>query len=709
MARKSFGKFWPFQVFRNSWQTIHWVGFLVVLLLTIAWACQIFLGGDSGSADERKAKNLIEKLAAKIAKTDPEAADRIRESARSRPGKLEGMAVALVYQQNVGKEKGIVDLASQLKDKSPLVELLDLAMDKDEFPDGKSRDEFLEAQGAVLAWGADPDLLADRTQAQLLARGHVQRIKRAQKSPDWPKLKSDALSIWILDGIKNEKLRSYYLENREWLGPVLAEFRLPNSKGELASLGSVDFEELIDISQKYHPLTREAVTGTRNSEFGVGAEGAGSIGLDMFKDHGEVIKKCADNGVPVLETVAVLYANPGWGEYKSPVEKATKLIEIQRNRKAVWGMAMQRPQILELDEKAPQYADKIIAKFGQDDIASLIVNVCQGYEESAAQAVDKYGDMAIFGLRKYYRMSQFREAMKKQNGFRAPAYMMLKGDSGLNRVGNPPDVDKEFTPQGDPAGGWGWKDVPILGGPINIVQNWANGATNEWSDLGWAALDVADGAILVATFGGSTVLTAEKQAAKAAGKKIAIELAETAAKSAIKGSRVVAKETIEKSASVGFKASLLARLGQVGEYSVIIAKKLAPISSVIYRGSKYVIGGTTKVINAAFEGAKGAYSSLTPNAKKAIRCAFLVVSLSYTMTERTLPALKKMAIDGISGVADLFYNPIEDFVTGINAGVRDLNNQAGQAIKGVINWVILLLMVVVTFQLFPGRIAYKPA
>lgn len=713
MARNMFGISKNHRALQGPWQTIRWAGFLFAFAATIAWAIHIYRDqGGNGSAEDRHVRQIIDKVTGRIAKTDPEVAEKIRAYSMSRQGSQESLAVALLFQEKVGKDKGVADLANQLGQESPLVKLLDLAMDKSDFPDEESRNAFLLAHGAILAVGGDKEILTDRAQAQSAVRQHMQRIERARKSPDWPKLKDDAVSVWILDGVKNQELRSYYLDNREWLGEVLAEFRSKDSKGEPGSPGPGDWEELIAVARKYHPLSREAVTGNRSGEIGIEGERdrGGSEGLAMFLDHGEVIKGCAEKGLPVLETVAILFANPGWKENKSADQKIQGLVEIHRNRKAVWAMAMAAPQILELDEKAPQYSDKLMGKFGHDDIASLILNVCQGYEEPAAHAVEKYGDIAICALNKYNHMDQFRAGMMKVGGFRAPAYMMIKGENGLNLVGNPANVDKEFSPAGDPVGGWGWKDVPILGGPVNVARNWANGATNEWSELGWAALDVADGAFLVATLGGSAVLTAEKEAAKVAAKavakRIALEGAERAAKTAAKGARDAAKQAFGKVPVMGFKGAMLARLARTGEYTASVAEKLAHLSRITYSGSKFVIGGMTKVINSAFRKAKGAYLDLTPTAKRAINGALLVVSLSYSISERTIPAIKEMIKDGYGAVADFLYRPIQEFVEGIESAIKAVASRMGLPIRSLLNLLVLAGLAFATYRLFPGRAAF---
>lgn len=700
------GNMWG--LFFSSTKWLRWIPFIVVFIITGILGIRLWLGQPGlGSSEERQVRQVIEKVIGRIAKTDPEAAERIRAAAKSRPASQEGLALALLFQEKIGKKGGVEELAPQLEQGSPLVEFLKLAVDKSEFPDEESRNGFLMAHGAILAIGRDKEILTDRDQAQNTVRQHLQRIERARRSPDWAKLKSDAVSVWILDGVNNQELRSYYFDNREWLGETLVEFRTKNEKGEADSPGPGDWEELIAVAKRYHPLTREAVTGTRSGEIAQEGNGGGSEAFAMFLDHGEVIKKCADQGLPVLETVSVLFANPGWNESAEISQKVERLVNIHRNRKAIWAMAMVNPQILVLDEKVSQYSEKLIEDYGHDDIASLILNVCEGFEEPAAHAVIKHGDIALSSIQKYAKMEQFRDGILKPGGFRVPAYLMIKGNPGLNMVGNTANIDKEFDAKGDPIGGWGWKDVPILGGPVNIVRNWANGATNEWSELGWAALDFADGVVLVASFGSSGPATASRQAAKAAAKKIAMEGAEAAAKSAAKGAREAAKQAFRKAPALGFKGGLLARLGRAGEVIGTTAAKLAQLSSYTYRGARFVIGGMSKVINRAFMATKGAYSALPSGVKKAIKGAFLVVSLSYSITVRTFPAIQEMIKDGISVVADTFNQTITNFRNGINTTIRDLADQMRSGGGGILNWLLLVPLGFLTIWLFPGFPAFR--
>jgi len=134
---------------------------------------------------------------------------------------------------------------------------------------------------------------------------------------------------------------------------------------------------------------------------------------------------------------------------------------------------------------------------------------------------------------------------------------------------------------------------------------------------------------------------------------------------------------------------------------------LAQISRVTYQGSKYVINGMAKVVNFAFKRTKGAYNSLPPAAKRAIRNSLLVLSLGYSISERTFPAIKEMIKDGIGPISDYFFKPIENLVNSIDSSIKAVESMAGFSTGILLNLVVLFALAFATFQLFPIRIAFK--
>ena len=79
---------------------------------------------------------------------------------------------------------------------------------------------------------------------------------------------------------------------------------------------------------------------------------------------------------------------------------------------------------------------------------------------------------------------------------------------------------------------------PFVGGMATVAKNWAKGYPCEWSEIGWAALDVADCALLIASLGASSAVTVGKSAATTTAKNAA---------------RIAVKNTFRKGLANGVK------------------------------------------------------------------------------------------------------------------------------------------------------------
>ena len=62
--------------------------------------------------------------------------------------------------------------------------------------------------------------------------------------------------------------------------------------------------------------------------------------------------------------------------------------------------------------------------------------------------------------------------------------------------------------------------LPIIGAPYTLGRNLLMGYPSSWGEVGWAALDIADGFLLIASFGSSTPLSAAKGVAKSSLKAV---------------------------------------------------------------------------------------------------------------------------------------------------------------------------------------------
>ena len=129
-------------------------------------------------------------------------------------------------------------------------------------------------------------------------------------------------------------------------------------------------------------------------------------------------------------------------------------------------------------------------------------------------------------------------------GHRIVPFLAKEMDAGLDRAEDPRWVDKYFDAEGKPVPEPWLTAVPLVGAPLQVTRNWFNGIPNEWGELGWAALDVADSLLLVASFGGSSGITALKSGAEVAEKQALKSTAKEVVK--VEGEQVLKRLTREE-------------------------------------------------------------------------------------------------------------------------------------------------------------------
>jgi len=679
-----------------------WIIFSAMITMTLvssSIAIQASFGQKNQQTD--RSQQVVDEIIAKLAKQDPEAARRLKRAFDSKSSK--GMAVALLVKEKESGLQGIQEIANQFESAlgSPLVQLLSQAVDSGLCPTLESKQEFIQSHGTMLAMANKSGFFADQIMADKMVQDHLARLSRAMKDPNsWAQVRNDPLALFFLDGIEDLVLRQYYVDNSEWLGETLAEFRLDKSGDFSGYVNNImqekikdgsnqpidgnptkdDWIELISTARKYHPLSRQL------------AEHGGAEAFGLLLEHGDLIKACVTKGIPALESADVIYANAsGLTDSKATCETtASWFVEIRDRRPAVWSAAKCQNFVLELDNAVPNYSEKLMAEYADDNVAALLVTTCSRYLEPAAHSIVKYGDIAIYSICKYGEFPEFEEGMLVADGFRVPAYMMIKGDAGIKTVANKFAIDKEFKANGDPAGNWGWASVPIIGGPTNVVRNWANGVENDWSEIGWAALDVADGALIVASFGSSTALTATRATAKIAAKQAAL-LAKT-------GSRQAAKVA----AKSGARKSLLSTLGRTGKWAESMGRTALKAGQWTFRTGKYLVGGPIHYAQKVFKYAYIASKNIPQFMKRAIYMTYLTVSLTYRITEKSLPDLKEFVDDKGSEIYRDIGDRIERTVDLMSDAFKKLLPLGNSFAIGLFAyWLIPLLFGWLSYSAFP--------
>lgn len=338
-------------------------------------------------------------------------------------------------------------------------------------------------------------------------------------------------------------------------------------------------------------------------------------------------------------------------------EVASWLATIERQHSTVWFAASETPLALQLHQDAPHVSSSLLEKYGGDDIAFLIY---QHFSEpavvaAAAEAIDVFGDAAIYVFARYNDpefVNKIGDYLVNEDiGIRIIPFILRFQDDTFNRVNdNIAWVDRYFNKDGT-AKDQGWIQYLPGGSAVKVVQNWSRGHPNEWSELGWATVDLATVALAVASFGASEAKLAPARAT-AIGSRAAAVSARSAATVASKGSRVAR--------SVSWKTRLAASAAKSGTMLVKRVPRLAGAAKAIGTGTLYIakpIWGTIKLtskgVHLAWVGGKSAltkWSSLSKFTRTWIYRGVLGATLYLTLTQRTLPNIEQIS----SGIGELF-------------------------------------------------------
>jgi hypothetical protein len=326
----------------------------------------------------------------------------------------------------------------------------------------------------------------------------------------------------------------------------------------------------------------------------------------------------------------------------SPFSLGAKQSLIKNGKPTVWAQSRISPLTLRLDHEVPDKSERLLKKFRSDDIAGFLFG---NYEDEiiyAADALDKFDDLALLILLKYKDTTGFKDRLKQD--IRIIPYMATFGNAGLERLQeNREWMNKYFDKNGKPLKPDWWVGLPIVGAPLNIFKNAANGTPSEWSELGWAAIDVVDGVLLIATIGGST-------AAKVVVKETGEELIETTAKKTAKSTILAATKTIAGNSKQGSR--LAARKASQSMLKRLAAQitKIRLVRITLENGSKVwrIATSTTrrlvtplmKVMDKAND-VKSAWKSISPSTRRIVYRSVLACGLILTIQGRTLPILRE--------------------------------------------------------------------
>ena len=429
-------------------------------------------------------------------------------------------------------------------------------------------DAILWSHGTALSSvsGDDPD-------NRQMADQWLQRMETAKANPAvWALVRDNPLALTSDLILSDKEARDFYANNQTWVddlvaalmqtvddeasAPPIADQTLTSSElasDKLATNSSdseaaatpdvppmpvpsvVRVDAVLEIAIGLHPHLKAAIGQPQDDPV------MASVIFLTFAEHRDLMAQLCAQNIPPTEAVEVLLLNGDAIHTAQPpidtAQQAARLVRIYREKKRVWDQARREPLVLRFDEAAPKFSQSLIERFPQHGIPSLVITQYPEVAPSAAAAIDRYGELAIAVLVHYAPSDRFRTLLGDGDlGYRTTMVAAMEGDVGLEKLaGDPRYLGKLLDDEGTPRKADWWQAVPVVGGVANVARNYATDRPSDWSEIGWAAWDVVDAALIVGSLGASKVATeVGKQGLKAAARVAGREAAASA------GSRTVA-------------------------------------------------------------------------------------------------------------------------------------------------------------------------
>lgn len=522
---------------------------------------------------------------------------------------------------------------------------------------------------------------------------YLTRLEEASADQDyWSLVRNDpvALSSKLLKS--NLELRKHYQDNQAWyvemtevlvamIGITSADDTDDTVDTDEEHVGFIQLDDLLEVANEGKPYLMQLVPNP--SETALEA----CIYYETFRQFGQVISMAAQQGVPAKEATEVIVLNRDallkddeidGAKVNEPTAVAARLVTLHRNRPSVWAAAQRDGYVLSFDELTPGLSQPVLEKHAELGAASLIVTQYGDVATQAAAIVNHYGELGVAVLAQYDGSENFRKLLGNANvDHRIAMVAVLKSDVGLETVlRDPAYIDKWIDQDGKPLADEWWVNVPLVGGVAKVAKNYGTGVPSDWSEIGWAAWDVGDVALMALSFGTSKVLTeaakqTTKQTSKGIGKGAAKKLSEIGIKR-IPGT---------------LKPSAMTRLISAAKAS----KSAAPIRwtsrAVIHvtRATKTMGGKLITASNRVIQMAK----SIPPGVRKWAARGMLGASLFVRGPERVralIDSLNKNAADFVSDAINAIPKAVAD-------AIEKVKQTAGEVAGGSVSLLINLMVI----------------
>ncbi len=638
----------------------------------------------------------LEQQIGDIRKLNPEADAFFARLDRDRDASALGASIRAAEDQ-YGEDSALRAFADQFDRRGDPASfrLLRLASDIDLASSETDREAILHAHGMTVQ-----NLMAD--ESGFAADDYLTQLEQAADDRTlWPVVRDDPIGLLLHPYLSagDGEAWQFYRDERDWLAEVLATAApAPVEEGGalVESAGGGSFlAGLVRVAQTYHPLVKTAVV---EHEFGLAA-------FPLFEAYGEFVKEAHRLGVPVDETLEIIFANQD--QFELPVgatararavrEHADRLIHLKKNKPDVWDAAKAEPLVLRLDGAVPSLSQNLITKFRGNDIAAFLFTAYEDEIAPAAAALDKFGDLGLYILNRYQDDPRTRELlMNPAAGPRTVPFLARFGDEGFEKLDdNLKWLDRYFDAQGNAIDGDHWyQAVPILGAPISVVHHWAKGEPVSAGELGWVALDVFDGALLIASFGASAPVTATRQGAKVGARQaVKAGVRQSARNSAMKlGARSSTRAVV--------RDSLLRRF--VGRVA-LVAAPLTSGGKAVFRFGSTTVSRLGAGIRRSAAGLHTSWASSPARFRTWAYRGLLAVGLYFTVTERTMPNMPDVAEAVGAGVGSAIADASKALGTVLASALRESLNVSSSAAARVVYIVVALILILfVARPLFSG-------
>ena len=499
----------------------------------------------------------------------------------------------------------------------------------------------------------------------------------------------DPIGVMLFNEVEDKSIRSYYLDetnnesNQDWLHDVIAQCVRPPTAGIEEDSNDlspgVTVGDVVSTAYRFHPVFRDMVLD--DASLNEDERRPVPVILAMFQEYGEFVKIATGNEFDVARSdiLDVIFANTDYldrwtsvkGSSNDSWEKlAAHFSQLQRSKPNVWREARYSPLALRLNDEAPQFANKVLEMYGQDDIAALIFS---GYEQEvlpATESIFAFGDLAIYILQKYADEPGgsnwlFHQALKNQKcGIRVIPYIALRDDQGLTDLEeNIKWADKYFDERGKPRNPDWYEAVPFVGASAKIVSNIKNGSPSSWEELGWAAFDIADVGFTIATLGGGSIVTKTL----VSGKTTILATGKKAAKSTLKrfASRQVAQQARKK---IG--ESLLRKVAILPKLKGLFSPAPRRIWSAMAIAKKMIQAGYLTAIQTA-NTIKKRWGKLPATIRKMASRGMIAALIYVRLAYRSLPTLNSLGWN-TGDLIHLFDDPMEAFSSYVSNAINHL-------------------------------------